>query len=66
MPDLLRRSIAVYEAARCLIGYMTPYYDEISKVQPWVACWLLMQLFFPKTKYLEKKSFAFLFLFLFG
>ncbi len=32
VPPLMRRSIAVYEAARCLIGYMTPYYDEISKV----------------------------------
>ena len=32
MPPLLRRSIAVYEAARCVIGYMTPFYDEISKV----------------------------------
>lgn len=32
VPDLLRRSIAVYEAARCVIGYMTPHYDEISKV----------------------------------
>ena len=32
VPDLLRRSIAVYEAARCVIGYMTPFYDEISKV----------------------------------
>ena len=33
VPPLLRRSIAVYEAARCLIGYITPHYDEISKVQ---------------------------------
>ncbi|KAL0023671.1 hypothetical protein WJX77_011852 [Trebouxia sp. C0004] len=32
VPPLMRRSIAVYEAARCLIGYMTPHYDEISKV----------------------------------
>ena len=32
VPDLLRRSIAVYEAARCVIGFMTPHYDEISKV----------------------------------
>lgn len=32
VPELLRRSIAVYEAARCVIGYMTPFYDEISKV----------------------------------
>lgn len=28
----MRRSIAVYEAGRVLIGYMTPHYDEISKV----------------------------------
>lgn len=34
VPELLRRSIAVYEAARCVIGYMTPFYDEISKVAP--------------------------------
>lgn len=33
VPPLMRRSIAVYEAARCLIGYITPHYDEISKVQ---------------------------------
>lgn len=32
VPPLMRRSIAVYEAARCLIGYITPHYDEISKV----------------------------------
>lgn len=32
VPDLMRRSIAVYEAARCVIGYMTPFYDEIGKV----------------------------------
>lgn len=33
VPPIMRRSIAVYEAARCLIGYMTPFYDEISKVR---------------------------------
>ena len=32
VPPLMRRSIAVYEAGRVLIGYMTPHYDEISKV----------------------------------
>lgn len=35
VPPLLRRSIAVYEAARALIGYITPYYDDVSKV--WLA-----------------------------
>ena len=32
VPELMRKSIAVYEAARCVIGYMIPFYDEISKV----------------------------------
>ena len=34
VPPLMRRGIAVYEAARCVIGFMTPRYDEISKVTP--------------------------------
>ncbi len=33
MPPVMKRSIAVYEAARVLIGYITPRYDEISQVQ---------------------------------
>ena len=32
VPPVLKRSIAVYEAARVLIGYITPRYDEISQV----------------------------------
>ena len=32
MPPVMKRSIAVYEAARVLIGYITPRYDEISQV----------------------------------
>lgn len=35
VPPLMKRSIAVYEAARCLIGCMTPEYDEVSKVRVW-------------------------------
>lgn len=31
-PPQLRRNIAVYEAARALLGYLTPDFDEISKV----------------------------------
>lgn len=31
-PAQLRRNIAVYEAARALLGYITPDFDEISKV----------------------------------
>ncbi len=33
-PPQLRRNIAVYEAARALLGYITPDFDEISKVPP--------------------------------
>ena len=33
MPPVMKRSIAVYEAARVLIGYITPRYDEISQVR---------------------------------
>jgi len=29
---VLRKSISVYEAARVLMGYITPGYDEISQV----------------------------------
>ncbi len=32
VPPVMKRSIAVYEAARVLIGYITPRYDEISQV----------------------------------
>jgi hypothetical protein len=34
VPPVLRKSIAVYEAAKVLIGYITPGYDEISQVMP--------------------------------
>ena len=33
VPPLMRRSIAVYEAGRVLLGFMTPHYDEVSKVR---------------------------------
>ena len=33
IPPLMRRTIAVYEAAKALMGYITPNYDEITKVQ---------------------------------
>ena len=33
IPPLMRRTMAVYEAAKALIGYITPFYDEISKVR---------------------------------
>lgn len=32
VPPVMRKSIAVYEAARALMGLITPHYDEISKV----------------------------------
>ena len=32
IPPLMRRTIAVYEAAKALTGYITPKYDEITKV----------------------------------
>ena len=32
-PPQMRRSIAVYEAGRALIGSITPDYDEISKAR---------------------------------
>ena len=32
VPPVLKRAIAVYEAARVLTAYMTPGYDEISQV----------------------------------
>ena len=34
VPPIIRRGIAVYEAARVLTAYITPNYDEISQVQP--------------------------------
>ncbi len=33
IPPALRRTIAVYEAAKALVGYITPNYDEISKAR---------------------------------
>jgi hypothetical protein len=33
VPPVLKRAIAVYEAARVLMGYITPNYDEISQVR---------------------------------
>ena len=33
IPPLMRRNIAVYEAAKAMIGFITPNYDEISKVR---------------------------------
>jgi len=33
IPPLMRRTIAVYEAAKALMGYITPNYDEITKVR---------------------------------
>lgn len=32
MPPVMKRAIAVYEAARVLMGFITPGYDEISQV----------------------------------
>lgn len=32
VPPSLRRCVALYEAARALIGTITPHYDEIAKV----------------------------------
>ena len=32
VPLVLRKTIAVYEAGRVLLGYITPGYDEISQV----------------------------------
>ena len=34
VPPVLRKGIAVYEAARALMGLITPHYDEISKARP--------------------------------
>ena len=34
VPAQLRRNIAVYEAARSLLGYITPDFDEVAKVRP--------------------------------
>jgi hypothetical protein len=31
-PPNVRRPIAIYQAARAIIGAITPYYDEVSKV----------------------------------
>lgn len=33
LPPLLRRQVAVYEAAKALIAYITPDFDEVTKVQ---------------------------------
>lgn len=32
VPPRMRRTIALYEAARALIGYITPHFDEIQRV----------------------------------
>lgn len=32
MPARLRQTIAVYEAGRALVGYITPDFDEIQRV----------------------------------
>jgi cell division protease FtsH len=32
VPQGMRTSIAVYEAGRALVGYITPDYDEIQRV----------------------------------
>ena len=34
VPPVMRKGIAVYEAARALMGLITPHYDEISKARP--------------------------------
>ena len=33
VPPVLRRAIAVYEAARVMLGYITPGYDEVSQAR---------------------------------
>ena len=33
VPPVLRKTIAVYEAGRVLLGYISPGYDEISQVR---------------------------------
>jgi ATP-dependent Zn protease len=33
VPAQLRRNIAMYEAARSLLGYITPDFDEVAKVR---------------------------------
>ncbi len=32
-PPQMRRNIALYEAGRALLGYITPDYDEVAKVR---------------------------------
>lgn len=32
VPPVMRKTIAVYEAAKALMGYITPGYDEVSQV----------------------------------
>ena len=32
VPPRMRRTIAIYEAARALLGYITPHFDEIQRV----------------------------------
>ncbi len=34
VPHALRRQVSVYEAGRALLAFITPGYDEISKVWP--------------------------------
>ncbi len=33
VPPIMKRSIAVYEAGKALIGYITPFFDEIQRVR---------------------------------
>lgn len=47
-PPQLRRNIAVYEAARALLGYLTPDFDEISKVPDRTSCNALMFVWRPR------------------
>ncbi len=37
IPEPLRRAIAVYEAGKALIAYVTPEYEEIARVSGGVA-----------------------------
>lgn len=37
IPEPLRRAIAVYEAGKALIAYVTPDYEEIARVRGAVA-----------------------------
>ena len=43
VPPVMKRGIAVYEAARVLMGFITPGYDEISQVPCLAHCALNFQ-----------------------